>query len=56
MLSSLQDCFVITHLSGDIVKNILNHRLYTLQICKLGVVVNFNALFNCCAVILSVAA
>ena len=38
------------------VKNILNHRLYTLQICKLDVVVNLNALFNCYAVILSVAA
>ena len=57
ILSSLQDCFVITHLSGDfIVKNILNHRLYTLQIFKFGVVVNFNALFNCYAVKLSVAA
>ena len=44
-------------LSGDfIVKNILNHRLYTLQIFKFGVVVNFNALFNCYAVKLSVAA
>ena len=28
------------------VKNILKHRLYTLQICKLDVVINFNDLFN----------
>ena len=56
ILSFLQACFVITHSSGDfIVKNICNHRLYTLQICKIGVVVNFNALFNCYAVKLSVA-
>ena len=56
ILSFLQACFVITQSSGDfIVKNISNHRLYTLQICKIGVVVNFNALFNCYAVKLSVA-
>ena len=44
---------MITHSSGDfIIKNIRNHRLYTLQICMIGVAVNFkvqllrrNALF-----------
>ena len=41
-LSSLQACFVITHSSGDfIVKNIRNHRLYTLRTCIIGVAVNF---------------
>ena len=39
---------MITHSSGDfIVKNILNHRLYTLQMCIKGVAVNLNALINC---------
>ena len=42
ILSSLQACFVITHSSGDfIVKNIRNHRLYTLRTCTIGVAVNF---------------
>ena len=42
ILSSLQACFVITHSSGDfIVKNIRNHRLYTLRTCIIGVAVNF---------------
>ena len=48
--SSLQACFVITHLSGDfIVKNTRNHRLYTLKICIIGVAVNLYTLFNCYA-------
>ena len=42
ILSSLQACFVITHSSGDfIVKNIRNHRLYTLRTCIICVAVNF---------------
>ena len=42
ILSSLPACFVITHSSGDfIVKNIRNHRLYTLRTCIIGVAVNF---------------
>ena len=42
ILSSQQACFVITHSSGDfIVKNIRNHRLYTLRTCIIGVAVNF---------------
>ena len=54
ILSSLQACFVVTHLSGDfIVKNIRNHRcIYNLQICIIGVAVNLNVSFNCYAVTL----
>ena len=52
IFSSLQACFVITHSSGDFVKNNRNHRLYTLQICIIGVAENLNALFNCYAVTL----
>ena len=54
ILSSLQVCFVVTHLSGDfIVKNIRNHRcIYNLQICIIGVAVNLNVSVNCYAVTL----
>ena len=51
ILSSLQACFVITHSSEDfLVKNIHNHHSNLHK----GMAKNFNALFNCYAVMLCV--
>ena len=53
-LSSLQAYFVIPDPSGDfIVKNNCNHHLiFTLQICIIGMAINYSALLNCYAVTL----